>query len=159
MSIQKGFSIAQSRKILRAVKAKIGSNGSVTHLGHAAVVLTLLKLQAAKQTLPNKARFVSLLFMSGRRYLNPKGPKATFYVPMCRAIGAIEFRDVERYVCSEKDSIGEVQQKLKIACQEAKRSYQAIRERESVLTESFTAAEFISNAKCVGNCSLDAVTY
>ncbi len=66
---------------------------------------------------------------------------------MCRAIGAVEFPDVERYILSEEPNKDEVQQKLKIACEEARRSYQRIREQDSLLTESFAVAMAMATAK------------
>ena len=66
---------------------------------------------------------------------------------MCRAIGAIEFRIVDRYQLSGTDSREEVRRKLKIACEEARRSYQAIREEESMLTKSFAVAEYMGTAE------------
>ena len=146
-SIQNVFSVDQSKAILRSVKSEIGPAASVTHLGHAAMAMTVLKFKPAEDRPSNSDRFVSPLFMSGRRYLDPSRPKSTDHVPICRAVGAIEFRKVERYLLSGNDSEAGVRQKLRIACEEARRSYQAIREQKSLLTESFAVAEFIGTAK------------
>ena len=158
MSIQRDFSLEQSKTILRSVKTEIGPEASVTQLGHAAVVLTLLGSRASEEGASDGGRFVSPLFMSGRRYLNPERPKSTYYVPMCRAIGAIEFRDVERYILLENDGKDKIRMKLKKACEEARRSYQAIREQESLLTESFATAEFLGTAKYVQRSWHDIIT-
>ena len=138
----------QSKTILRSVKTNIGPQASVTQLGHAAMAMTLLKSRASEER-SDSGRFVSPLFMSGRRYLNPERPKSTYHVPMCRAIGAIEFREVEKYVLLENDGKDKIRMKLKKACEEAVRSYQAIREQESLLTDSFAVAEFLGTAKYV----------
>ena len=148
MSIQREFSLEQSKTILRSVKTNIGPQASVTQLGHAAMAMTLLKSRASEER-SDSGRFVSPLFMSGRRYLNPERPKSTYHVPMCRAIGAIEFREVEKYVLLENDGKDKIRMKLKKACEEAVRSYQAIREQESLLTDSFAVAEFLGTAKYV----------
>lgn len=68
---------------------------------------------------------------------------------MCRAMSAIEFRDVERYIYTNEDTTEEVRAKLKIACEEARRSYQRIREQKSLLTESFSVAEVMATVKFV----------
>lgn len=109
------------------------------------MVMTALQFKSPQER-PSSNRFVSPLFINGRRYLDPKHePKP--YIPMCRAIGAVEFRDVDRYMVSEDASKEEIQQKLRLACEEARRSYQAIREQRSLLTESFSVAEFMATAK------------
>jgi hypothetical protein len=145
MSIQTVFTAAESRAIMESIKTKIGPAFSITHLGHAAMVMTALQFKSPQER-PSSNRFVSPLFINGRRYLDPKHePKP--YVPMCRAIGAVVFRDVDRYMVSEDASKEEIQQKLRLACEEARRSYQAIREQQSLLTESFSVAELMATAK------------
>ena len=141
------FSVEQSNAILRSVKAEIGPAASVTHMGHAAMVMTLFEFKPSQDRPSNSDRYVSPLFINGRRYLNPERRKSTSHLPMCRAIGAIEFRDVERYLLSGQESKEEVREKLKIACEEARRSYQAIREKASLLTESFAVANYFGTAK------------
>ena len=158
MSIQREFSLEQSKTILRSVKTEIGPEASVTQLGHAAMAMTLLKSRASEERTSDGGRFVSPLFMSGRRFLNPERPKSTYHVPMCRAIGAIKFREVEKYVPLENDGKDDIRMKLKRACEEAGRSYKAIREQESLLTDSFAAAEFIGTAKYVQQSLHDITT-
>ena len=91
--------------------------------------------------------------MNGRRYLDSSRKKAKDYVPLCRAFGAIEFRDVDSYILSDEPSKEEVQGKLKIACEEARRSYQGIREQESILTESISVAESMATTRYERSCS------
>ena len=158
MSIQREFSLEQSKIILRSVKTEIGPKASVTQLGHAAVAMTLLRSRASEERASDGGRFVSPLSMSGRRYLNPEHPKSTYHVPMCRAIGAIEFREVEKYVVSENDGKDKIRMKLKKACEEAGRSYHAIREQESLLTDSFAVANFMGTAKYVHRSLHDITT-
>ena len=158
MSIQREFSLEQSKTILRIVKTEIGPEASVTQLGHAAIAMTLIKSRASEERTTDGDRFVSPLAMSGRRFLNPERPKSTYHVPMCRAFGAIEFREVEDYVLLENDGREEIRMKLKKACEEARRSYKAIREQESLLTDSFAAAEFMGTAKYVQRSLHDITT-
>ena len=158
MSIQREFSLEQSKAILRSVKTEIGSEASITQLGHAAMAMTLLKFKASEEGASDGGRFVSPLFMSGRRFLNPERPKSKYYVPMCRAIGAIEFREAEKYTLLESDGQDKIRIKLKKACEEAGRSYQAIREQESLLTDSFATAAFMGTAKYVQRSWYDITT-
>ena len=149
MSIQREFSLEQSKAILRSVKTEIGSEASVTQLGHAAMAMTLLKFKASEEGASGGGRFLFPLVMSGRRFLNPERPKSKYHVPMCRAIGAIEFREAENYILLESDSQDKIRMKLKKACEEARGSYRAIREQESLLTDSFAAAALMGTAKYV----------
>ena len=66
---------------------------------------------------------------------------------MCRAISGIEFLDVDRYIRTDEDEKQTIRRKLAIACEEARRSYQRIREQRSLLTESFAVAEVMATAK------------
>ena len=69
------------------------------------------------------------------------------YIPMCRAIGAIEFRGLDRYILSKDDKRAKMQRKLQIACDEAWYSYDRVRQQTSLLTESFNMGEFMADAK------------
>lgn len=68
---------------------------------------------------------------------------------MCKAISANAFRDVGRYILSDNASREEVHGKLILACAEAFRSYQAVRDQKLVLTESFSMAEYMARAKYI----------
>ena len=149
MSIQRDFSSEQTKAILRSIKTEIGSEASVTQLGHAAVAMTLLKFKASEEGALDGDRFVSPLFMSGRRYLDPERPKSRYHILMCRAIGAIEFREADKYIPLESDTQDRIRIKLDKACEEAVRSYRAIRKQESLLTDSFAAAALMGAAKYV----------
>ena len=148
-SIHHVLSPEQSKAILRSVKEKLGPTYSITYLGHAATLMTMLKFKPPHDRPSDQKHVVSPLFINGRRYLDPQQPKSLDHIPMCQAIGAVEFRDVERYTLSEEPKKKEVQQKLKIACEEARRSYQRVREQDSLLTESFAVADAMATAKSV----------
>lgn len=144
-SMAKTLAITETKAIMGSVKTKLGPGFSITHLGHAAMVMTALKLKPLDER-PSSNRFISPVFINGRRYLTLKDPWKG-YVPMCRAFGAIDFRDVARYTLSEKANKEEIQQRLKVACEEARRSYQAIRDQTSLLTESFAVTEVFKTTK------------
>ncbi|CAF9932534.1 MAG: trichothecene 15-O-acetyltransferase [Alectoria fallacina] len=146
-AIHKRFSVKESNAILLAVKEKIGEACFVTQLGHAAMVMTMLKFKPVQERPTHGAQLVSPLFINGRRFLDQCFPPSQNYISMCRAISAISFRNVENYILSDNESKEEVQGKLKLACAEAFRSYQAVRDQKSVLTESFSVAEHIARAK------------
>lgn len=146
-SAHHSFSPIQSSSILRSIKEKIGPAYSITHLGHAAMIMTLLRLKHPQSRPINQPDLVSPLFINGRRYLDPLQLNASDHIPLCRAISGIEFRDVGRYILSPNANQGEIQQKLRIACEEARRSYTRIRNQESLLTELFGVTKVMASAK------------
>ena len=148
-AIHKRFSIEESNAILLAVKNKLGKACSVTHLGHAAMVMTMLRFKPVQERPAHDARLVSLLFINGRRYLDQSFPGSRKYINLCRAINVIDLRDVETYVLSDKVTEKEVQEKLRLACADVAKSYQAVRDQTSLLTESFPLAEYVPMAKYV----------
>jgi len=148
-SIHHKFSPSKSKAILQSIKSNLGPAYSITHLGHAAVILTTLKFKPPQDRPLDQKRLFSVIPINGRRYLDAKQPKSADAIPLCRALSAIEFQDVERYIYSDDDSKEEVQAKLKIACEEARRSYQRIRDQKSLLTESFSVPEALATAKSV----------
>ena len=148
----KRFSVEETDALLLAVKAKLGKTCTVTHLGHAAMVMTMLKSKPVDERPTHSTNIVSPLFINARKYLDQDVPEAQNYIPLCRAISAIEFRNVEDYILTDDASKEEVQEKLKLACAEAVRSYQAVRDQKSLLTESFHVAEYMAKAKlCLEN--------
>lgn len=148
-TIHKRFSVEESNAILLAVKKKLGKACSVTHLGHAAMVMTMLKFKPVQERPAHDARFVSPLFINGRRYLDQGVPGSKNYISLCRAVSGVELRDVETYILSDQVTEKEVQEKLRLACADVFRSYSAVRDQKSVLTESFCMAEYMAMAKYI----------
>ena len=83
--------------------------------------------------------------MNGRKYLDVT--QAKDYVPMCRAISAIEFRDLARCVVEDGEGREVVWEKLSLATEEARRGYARVRGKESLLSEGFGLAEVMATAK------------
>ena len=158
-AIHKRFSVKESNAILLAVKEELGRACSVTHLGHAAMVMTVLKFKPVQDRPTHADHLASPLFINGRRYLDQGVAESQRYISLCRAISAIEFRDVESYILSDNACKEEVQKKLRLACTEAFRSYRAVRDQKSVLTESFCMAEYMARAKYVQNIFHRAIPY
>lgn len=148
-SIHRSLSVEQTSAILRSVKEKLGPTSSVTSLGHAAMVLTMLEFDQAEGRPAENRSFANLLFINGRRHLSSDHLRSNQYVPLCRALGIIEFREIEKCRLSRDPSEGEIQEKLRYACSEAGRSYQMIRDQESLLTESSAAMEIMLRVECV----------
>ena len=131
------------------MKANLGKAGSVTHLGHAAIVMTMLNFTPVEVRPMHCAHLKSLLFINGRKYLDQDVPGSQDHISLCRAFSAIEFRNVENFILSDNASNKEIQEKLKLACTEAFRSYQAVRNQKSFLIESIYVAENMVKARYI----------
>ena len=123
---------------MTAVKT-LGPSYTITHVGHAAMIVAMLKHQNPQG---NEAQailrpIVSSCFINGRRYLKGDGPKGRTYLPNCQATGIVEFPDVREYTYvtsggDEECNKEKAKKALIKACKAANRSYQKIRERESI---------------------------
>ena len=90
----------------------------------------------------------SPLFINGRRYLKANEAEAKAYLPICVATGVIEFPHIQDYTydasADDEDVVREkARRALLRACHAAHGSYQKIRERKSILSESLQRAEFL----------------
>ena len=120
-------------------------NISVTHLGHAATVIAAFK-GSGQEDLPRNG-LTCPLFFNGRRCLDSDSKKPRFYLPMCRAMGFIEFTDAEKLALPKHPTAAETHKALAYACHQAQDSYQRIRDQTSILTESFVGSEYLSLTK------------
>ena len=117
---------------------------SVTHLGHAATVVAASKSSEVGNR-PLGDRLVCPLFFNGRRYLEPDNSKQ--YLPMCRAMGFVEFHGLETLFPPKQPSQAETYKALIHACYQARDSYQRIHDQTSVLSESFAGSEYLASTK------------
>jgi hypothetical protein len=85
--------------------------------------------------------------MNGRRYLlSSLSPERT-YIPVCQAIGEVCFPDLHSYAVSAKTPKPDLLKVLKQATEDSKRSYDAIKRRDSILTQSIPLMEQFANQK------------
>ena len=131
---------------MKAVK-KLGRSYTITHVVHAAMIVTVLKRSSAtnKNDGPQQP-IVSSCFINGRKYLTPDKPEAQRYLPICQATGIIDFPHVLDYTYVARDDQEEkieaqAKEALLKACKAANESYQKIRERPSILSESLQRAQ------------------
>lgn len=147
------FTKAQSTSLLQQVKKVVGSDSSITHLGHAAMVLALLRsyplLQPDMEAKPSP--LYSPCWLNGRRYLlstaghpNP----TTDYIPLCISFAPILFADLRDLSLSLEAGKEEIKSKLVHASQIATKSYRKISNRKSILPECVVLFENL--AKMMG---------
>lgn len=130
---------------------------TITHLTHAAMVLTLLRCNAQStstpaaraQPSPDKIDVLhSPCFLSARRCIRPTATcldPTTSYIPICQALGDITFTDLSSYDLPENSPPTTVLETLLRACNAAKDCYLAIKERKSILSESLPLMHELGN--------------
>ncbi|KAG0645771.1 Core trichothecene cluster (CTC) 3 [Hyphodiscus hymeniophilus] len=129
------ISTHQTAALLRNVKSIINPSSNITHLGHAAMVLALLR--SNRPTYPSQ-RLFSPCWLNGRRYLKPspslpKPPKS--YIPICQSFAPIVFSGLDHLNLKRSATNNEIREVLGKACREATEEYGRIRKRESMLPE------------------------
>ncbi|GKT51940.1 putative 15-O-acetyltransferase SAT12 [Colletotrichum spaethianum] len=71
-TIRRSLTIDQSQAVKQAVKQHLGQDYTLTHLGHAAMILALLRVSPIPSGFSASATVASPLLVNGRRYLNGK---------------------------------------------------------------------------------------
>ena len=142
--LHRSLSKATLSAILRALKQFPDQQPSITHLGHAAVIVTALNSNMMFTDISMPKDLLCPLFMNGRSYLDSdlQNPKA--YIPMVRAMGVLEFLNSDQYQFSRERCQAQIYSKTVLACEEARRSYQKIRDQTSMLTLSLSVAEQVA---------------
>ncbi|KAI9781619.1 MAG: trichothecene 15-O-acetyltransferase [Geoglossum umbratile] len=146
MALFHDFSRGESVSIVRAVKERFGPSCTVTHLGHAAMVLAILKLNPPDD-LAKASSLTSPCFMNGRRYLRADHGIANRYIPVCQAQGAVVFPNIKDYAIPSGATKERSVEILSQTCRVAMASYRSIRERDSILSESLPLPEYLA-ASC-----------
>lgn len=134
------LSEAQSTSLLEGVKEIVGPDSNITHLGHAAMVLALLRssrLTNSSSTSPQP--LYSPCWLNGRRYLRPSdaNPFPTQdYIPLCISFAPIVFPDLKEISLSRSANRAVIKSKLAKACKIATEQYGNIKRQKSILPES-----------------------
>jgi hypothetical protein len=148
------LSEAQSTSLLEAVKQVVGPESNITHLGHAAMVLALLRSSPLTNSpLMSPQPLYSPCWLNGRRYLRSSDahPNPTKdYVPLCISFAPIIFPDLKEILLSRRADRAAVKSKLVKACKIATKQYGIIKSRKSMLPECVALFEsFGENIKYV----------
>lgn len=128
---------AQSRLLIQNVKRLLGPSTTLTHLGHAAMVLAMLRSNRPPTTANT---LYSPCWLNGRRYLqtSPGQPPPTkSYIPICLSFAPVVFPDLQDLVLDHHNATKEeTKQALMKACEVATKEYMKIRARKSMLPGS-----------------------
>jgi hypothetical protein len=109
----------------------VGPKSNITHLGHAAMVLVLLRSTSTSST--SISKLYSPCWLSGRRYLGPtvgnSEPMKTF-IPVCMGFSPIVFEDLHNLHIPRHASNLVVRGKIIDACRMASDQYDKIRQKD-----------------------------
>ena len=137
--------------LLGAIKTVIAPEANITHLGHAAMVLALLRntlLRASRHSSSDDLVLYSPCWLNGRRYIQcldaKPSPKET-WIPVCQSFAPIIFSNLHNLVLSLSATKAEIKDKLIQACRVAKDQYSIIKQRESMMPESVALMEYLGN--------------
>jgi 15-O-acetyltransferase Tri3 len=111
---------------------------TITHLGHAAMVLALVRCNPPK-TMPTSESLplISPCWLNGLRYLlaSPGHPKPTEdYIPLCISFAPIIFPDIKEFWVSKRARKAEMKFKLLKAWRIATEEYRKINNRPCPLS-------------------------
>jgi hypothetical protein len=139
------LSEAQSTALMERVKQVVGSEANITHLGHAAMVLALLRSNPLTKPLSMSPQPLhSPCWLNGRRYLRSStehlDPTKDF-VPLCISFAPIIFPDLEEISLSRSADGADIKSKLLKACKVATKQYEIIKNRKSMLPECIALFE------------------
>lgn len=113
------FTVAESTAIIKSVKSQVGTPYTISHLGHAAMVLALLKIRPLPSDTNDAVHLCSPLPVNGRRYL--KDPDLKRY-GCCQAGAVASFPDLRSWIVDEHDREA-VKKTLESGCRHVKEGY------------------------------------
>ncbi|KAK1478843.1 hypothetical protein CTAM01_14941, partial [Colletotrichum tamarilloi] len=95
------FTTDESQAISKAIKSQLGPQFTFTHLGHAAMVLALLRVSPLPGDASDALFLSSPLPVNGRRYSS--GSNASIRYGSCQAGASVEFAPLRSYAVDERN--------------------------------------------------------
>ncbi|KAH6669308.1 15-O-acetyltransferase [Halenospora varia] len=111
------FTALESTAIIRGIKARLGLGYTISHLGHAATFLALLKINPLPASIPDTQKAIFPLPVNGRRYLQEKYAENRY--GSCQAPAVVEYDNLSSYVVDDRDE-DSVIEALERGCRRAK---------------------------------------
>ena len=106
--------------MIRAVRSRVGPQYTISHLGHAAMVLALLKARPLPATAPDSTQLITPLPVNGRRFLRDEFVHKQY--GCCQAGAVVEFPNLQTWVVDERDTDA-VKAMLERGCRHVKEGY------------------------------------
>lgn len=135
------FSKAESQAVIQAVKKRLGPEYTISHLGHAATVLALLKAKPLPPSAPDNTALIMPLPVNGRRFL--KAEYADKQYGACQAGAVVEFPNLTSWTVDDSDSEA-VKAALDRGCRHVKASYDYWLSKEFQLALGVSKDNFLS---------------
>ncbi|KAJ6007934.1 trichothecene 15-O-acetyltransferase [Penicillium herquei] len=133
------FSKIDSEKIIHAVKKHLGPKYTISHLGHAATVLSLLKNNPLPVDAPGDIGLVTPLPVNGRRFLRDEVANHRFGT--CQAGAVVEFPSLKTWApCNDAEDHTAALEKL---CKQVKESYDYWLKKEFQLAVGVSKDNFL----------------
>lgn len=105
--------------MIQAVKNRLGPRYTISHLGHAATVLALLKNNPLPLDVSENVDLITPLPVNGRRFLRDEVAAHRFGA--CQAGAVVEFQNLKSW--APKDDSKEPAMALEKLCKQVKESY------------------------------------
>jgi 15-O-acetyltransferase Tri3 len=140
----------QTKVLLDTIKVVIDHKANITHLGHTAMLLALLRNVSGQtsQLSPSYGSSIcSPCWINGRRYLRPFGSQPTptkSYIPICQSFAPVTI-NVQDLTLSSKATSAEIRDKVISVSKIAQDQYRTINKRESLMPESVDVMEYLGN--------------
>ncbi|GAD91476.1 conserved hypothetical protein [Paecilomyces variotii No. 5] len=149
-SIFHTFTPEETANLLRAVKERLGPKYTITHLGHAAVLLSLLKTNPPPADAP-ETFCVTASPVNSRRFLQEDYAKGTkTYYPVCQSTAPLLFENILSYDPRSCDK-EQLREKLARAAKHTKETYDFWMTQPSFLPASVSFMSIIAAAISSGN--------
>lgn len=136
------FTAAESEAMRRTIKTRLGQQYTVSHLGHAATTLALLKTNPIPSDTSDTPVLVMPVPVNGRRFLS--GKRANTQYGACQASAMVIFEDLRSWKVDDNDRPAVV-----AALERASRHVQA--SYEYWLNKDFLLALSVSKDNSIAN--------
>ncbi|KAH8679921.1 15-O-acetyltransferase [Tricladium varicosporioides] len=135
------FTTIESSAIVRGIKVRLGPGYTISHLGHAATLLALLKTNPPPSTTPQIQKAIFPLPVNGRRYLQEKYSHTRY--TSCQAPAVVEYDNLLSYVVNHKGEDAVVEA-LERGCRVAKKELDGWLKKPFLLAMGISKDNFLA---------------
>ncbi|ERF71078.1 hypothetical protein EPUS_07750 [Endocarpon pusillum Z07020] len=136
------FTVPESETMIRAVKSRLGPKYTISHLGHAATVLALLKANPPSNDIPDSQSLIMPIPVNGRRWL--RDDHARDYYGMCQTGAVIKIKNIKFFMVdgNDRDAVVEA---LERGCKLVKEAYDHWMSKPFLLALGISKDNFIAS--------------
>ena len=137
------FSKAESEAMILAVRSRVGPQYTISHLGHAAMVLAHLKAKPLPASAPENTQLITPLPVNGRRFLRDEFVDRQY--GSCQAGAVVEFPNLKSWVVDERDTDA-VKAMLERGCRHVKEWYDYWLSKEFQVAVNVSKDNFLASS-------------